>query len=308
MSDTKAITFNRLPILGKPKIEFEDWKFSYERWCKANKVDDNEKLECLISVTEGVARTIVINSLNKPTPDDYATTINKLKEHFKATLPKNSRLLELSTLTIKRGESVTEFNTRFDTLINKVNVTLSDEVILSYYINAFRNFTRTYESLLESEPNSLEDAKKITTKKEKIYNLLGNNRSKIRNFQNNLNKNYNETSSQRNNPRYHNGNYNNYNRNNSFTKDSNINYKNYNNNSSYNNNNNNSRSYPKPYNLNQGIENKRNVFKYPQTTNEELQEITKKLADLKINVCINCQRIGHIIDDCPELNESGHLN
>ncbi len=85
MSDTKAITFNRLPILGKPKIEFEDWKFSYERWCKANKVDDNEKLECLISVTEGVARTIVINSLNKPTPDDYATTINKLKEHFKAT-------------------------------------------------------------------------------------------------------------------------------------------------------------------------------------------------------------------------------
>jgi len=28
MSDTKAITFNMLPILGKPKVEFEDWKFS----------------------------------------------------------------------------------------------------------------------------------------------------------------------------------------------------------------------------------------------------------------------------------------
>ena len=38
MSDTKAIKFNRLPILGKPKVEFEDWKFSYERWCKIKRL------------------------------------------------------------------------------------------------------------------------------------------------------------------------------------------------------------------------------------------------------------------------------
>ncbi|ORX77200.1 hypothetical protein BCR32DRAFT_283408 [Anaeromyces robustus] len=52
MSDTKAITFNRLPILGKPRVEFEDWKFSYERWCSSNKVTEDEKLECLISITD----------------------------------------------------------------------------------------------------------------------------------------------------------------------------------------------------------------------------------------------------------------
>jgi len=192
MSDTKAITFNRLPILGKPHVEFEDWKFSYERWCSSNKVTEDEKLECLISITDGVARTIVINSLNKSNPDDYNTTINKLREHYKSALPKNSRLLELSTIIIKKGESVAEFNTKFDTLLNKVNVALSDEVIISYYINTFRNYVKIYESLLEAEPNSLEDAKKITTKKEKIYNLVGSNKSKDRFFSNNSNRNYTE--------------------------------------------------------------------------------------------------------------------
>jgi len=177
MSDTKAITFNRLPILGKPKVEFEDWKFSYERWCKTNEIDDDEKVECLISITEGTERTIVINSLNKDNPDNYDTTINKLKAHFKSSLPKNSRLLELSTITIKKGETVGDFNTKFDTLLNHVNVQLTDEVIISYYINAFRSIPRTYEALLEEEPKNLEDAKKITTKKEKIYNLIGINKS-----------------------------------------------------------------------------------------------------------------------------------
>jgi len=103
MNDTKAITFNRLPILGKSKVEFEEWKFSYERWCITNKVQEDEKLECLISITDGIAITIVINSLNKSNPDNYDTTIDKLKEHYKSVQPKNSRLLELSTITIKRG-------------------------------------------------------------------------------------------------------------------------------------------------------------------------------------------------------------
>jgi len=301
MSDTKAITFNRLPILGKPRVEFEDWKFSYERWCSSNKVTEDEKLECLISITDGVARTIVINSLNKSNPDDYNTTINKLREHYKSALPKNSRLLELSTIIIKKGESVAEFNTKFDTLLNKVNVALSDEVIISYYINAFRNYVKIYESLLEAEPNSLEDAKKITTKKEKIYNLVGSNKSKGRFFSNNSNRNYTEINIQKNNDKAYNGNYHTFNRNN-FSKNSNKNYYNHNKNSSSSDTNKNT-NYPKFNNMNQGIEYRRNSLKYPQNSNEELQEITKKLADLKINVCLNCQRIGHVQENCPELEE-----
>jgi len=301
MSDTKAITFNRLPILGKPRVEFEDWKFSYERWCSSNKVTEDEKLECLISITDGVARTIVINSLNKSNPDDYNTTINKLREHYKSALPKNSRLLELSTIIIKKGESVAEFNTKFDTLLNKVNVALSDEVIISYYINAFRNYVKIYESLLEAEPNSLEDAKKITTKKEKIYNLVGSNKYKDRFFSNNSNRNYTEINIQKNNDKAYNGNYHTFNRNN-FSKNSNKNYYNHNKNSSSSDTNKNT-NYPKFNNMNQGIEYRRNSLKYPQNSNEELQEITKKLADLKINVCLNCQRIGHVQENCPELEE-----
>jgi len=62
MSDTKTITFNRIPILGQSKVDFDDWKFSYERWCTSNKVEEKEKVECLISVTEGISKKIVINS------------------------------------------------------------------------------------------------------------------------------------------------------------------------------------------------------------------------------------------------------
>jgi len=304
MSDTKAITFNRLPILGKPKVEFEDWKFSYERWCKTNKVDDDEKVECLISITEGTARTIVINSLNKDEPDDYDTTINKLKVHFKSSLPKNSRLLELSTITIKKGESVADFNTKFDTLLNHINIQLSDEVVISYYINAFRSFPKTYETLLEEEPKNLEDAKKITIKKEKIYNLIGTNKS-INKFTQGT-PNY---SHKNNNAKYYSNNYNNYNKSNN-NNNNNNNNKNYSNTNNYNNkpHNYNNPNYQKFNNVNQNVEYRRNTLKYPQPTNDELQEITKKLADLKINVCINCQRIGHVIEDCPELEESEHLN
>ncbi|ORX73426.1 hypothetical protein BCR32DRAFT_249965 [Anaeromyces robustus] len=180
------------------------------------------------------------------------------------------------------GESVDEFNTKFDTLLNKINLKLSDEVIISYYINAFRNFIKTYETLLESESRNLEEAKKIT----RIIHLqitleiiplqvilieiipLQTIQIEIILFQ-----------------------------------ITHRNYYNYNNNLYSNNNN-----FQKSNNLSQGIEYRRNSLRNTQNSNDDLQEITKKLADLKINVCINCQRIGHIVEECPELEDSEHLN
>ncbi len=196
---------------------------------------------------------------------------------------------------------MSEFNVKFDTLVSKIKINLTDEVIISYYINAFRNFTRTYESLLEAEPSTLEDAKKITSRKEKIYNLVESNKSKNSLSQNSQRRNYNERN---NNGKTYSNNYNKINQNSFSNYGINKTYQKYGNI----NKNPNNYSHQKFDNSNQNLEYRKNTFKYPQTTNEELQEITKKLADLKINVCINCQRIGHIVDNCPELNESGHLN
>jgi len=293
MSDLKSINFNRIPILGQPTVEFDDWNFSYTRWCNSNKIDEEEKIECLISITTGIARKIVINSLNKTTPDKYDTIISKLQEHYKGPLPKNSRLLELSTATIKKGESVAEFNIRFETLLNKIRIDLNKEVIISYYINAFRTLTKTYEALLEAEPQNLKDAMQITSKKEKIYKLVESNRSKDkgepnkRNIKSNTQNNYGTyyTST--------------YNKNNTFNnKNNNINNSHNNNYQKYNNNIKPTHNY-----INQNVENRKITLKPTQLQDDELQEITQKLADLKINVCLNCQRIGHVKDDCPELEE-----
>ncbi|ORX77791.1 hypothetical protein BCR32DRAFT_282866 [Anaeromyces robustus] len=43
---------------SKSRVEFENWKFSYERWCLSNKITEDKNLECLISITDGVAKTI----------------------------------------------------------------------------------------------------------------------------------------------------------------------------------------------------------------------------------------------------------
>jgi len=87
MDSAKSITFSRLPVLGHPKTEFNDWKFSFEHWCKINKVPEEEKVEYLTSITEGTARTIVVNCLNKEIPEDYDAILQTLKNHYKKSLP-----------------------------------------------------------------------------------------------------------------------------------------------------------------------------------------------------------------------------
>jgi len=88
----------------------------------------------LISLTAGTARTIVYNSLSKSSPDDYDTFIANLKEHYKKTSSRNTRLLELSTITIKNGEKIPDFDVRFNTLCNDIDLKLDNQVITSYYI------------------------------------------------------------------------------------------------------------------------------------------------------------------------------
>jgi len=86
------------------------------------------------------------------------------------------------------------------------------------------------------------------------------------------------------------------------------NNRNYNHNTNYNNNthyNNLFKSLSKGE-ISKGIEQRRISLKYPQPSPEELNDITEKIAKLKINFCVQCQRIGHLIEECPE-NED-HLN
>jgi len=320
-NSTKAITFNRLPILGKDKVSFEEWHFSYERWCKANKIEEEEdKIEYLISLTTDIARTIVFNSLNKEAPDSYKTIINKLRGHFRVSTSKNARLLELSTVTIKKGERISEFDVRFNTLCNQVNLEISDQVITSYYINAFKNWGKIYEALLEEEPTSLQDAMKITSKKGKIIALMEENKNKYKKLHGVNKKEIKDFNESKN----YNNNYNNYNYRNDYFSTSNSRS----NNKQYNNNNNNYNRYDNKnkhndnYNnnirnnrykmqsreeINKGIEHRMNTLRYPQSTIEDLDDITKKLEQLKINFCVQCKRIGHKMNDCPE-NDESHLN
>ncbi|ORX63737.1 hypothetical protein BCR32DRAFT_307342 [Anaeromyces robustus] len=316
-NQSKSITFNRLPILGSSKTTFDEWKFSFDHWCKTfNITEESEKIDYLLAITDKIARTIVYNSLNKSTPDDYDTILTNLGKHFKKTTSKNSRILELSSITIRKDESISDFDLRFSDLLNQVNktVTMSDVIVTSYYINAYRNWPKIYENLMEEEPITLEGAMKITSKKEKIMNLIKENKEKGTSSKEKL-SNSNST-------RKHTDNhYNNYSYKNvtNFKQPSKSNYEKYNsNNNNYNNQN---KSF---FNNNYYEQNKNNHYNKEKLTNEtnnnpkgklndnDIDEITKKLAGLNLNFCVNCLRIGHNYEECNEKeideNNDDHLN
>ncbi|ORX86084.1 hypothetical protein BCR32DRAFT_275758 [Anaeromyces robustus] len=153
-NQTKTLTFNRLPILGSSKVTFDEWKFSFNHWCETFKViDESEKINYLFAITDKTARTIVYNSLNKSNPDNYETIIKNIGKYYKKTSAKNSRILELSSITIRKDESITEFDLRFSDILNQVSktITLGDIVVTSYYVKAFRNWTKIYESLMKNQ-------------------------------------------------------------------------------------------------------------------------------------------------------------
>ena len=306
---TKAITFSRLPILGEEKVQYEEWKFAFENWCRKYKIENEEKNEYLIAVTTDKARTIVINSLNKAQADSYEIILENLKKRFKPCTPKNVKFLEISTLTIKKGEKVSDFDTKFLQLLNQLQLDGKDYISTPYYINAFRNWSKMYEYLLESEPTKLSDAMEITSKKEKMLKLLEDNKPKSKTQFSNVKKNLNNTNNNNNkNTNFRSFNTDYYNKipfiSNTRTNE-NSSYNNKFRNNNYNNNFTTNRNFYNPVEFNKGVEQRRATLKGSQFTDKELDDITKKLSDLKINLCINCQRIGHIVEECPELN---HLN
>ena len=332
-NQTKSITFNRLPILGSSKSTFDEWKFAFDHWCKTFKVtDETEKVDYLFAITDKTARTIVYNSLNKLKPDNYETILTNLGKHYKKTASKNSRILELSSITIKKDESISDFDLRFSDLLNQVckTVELSEVIITSYYINAFRNWSRIYENLMEEEPTTLEGAMKITSKKEKIMNLIKENKEKSNNIKEKSN-NSNKAIKKNIDTYYNSHQYNSYtnktgtnfiqpirNRNENYNNQNNYNNKynsnNYNNqNKSYPNNEYNNQKNKTNYLSKNNLENNINKKQNDKLNNNEIDEITKKLADLNLNFCVNCLRVGHNSDECyeDEINETDneeHLN
>ncbi|ORX76425.1 hypothetical protein BCR32DRAFT_248751 [Anaeromyces robustus] len=181
----------------------------------------------------------------------------------------------MSTITIRKDEKIFDFYVRFNSLFNQIKLNLNDQA--SYYINAFRNWSKIYEALLE-EPSTLQEAMKITSKKGKIFDLLEESKNKNKNSLNvprkstNSHNNKNEIKTFKNN-QYNN--YRNYNNNykSEFIPSNNNNY----NSNNYNNNVNNRYNIQFRENINKGIEQRRNLLRYPKPTTEELNEITKKL-------------------------------
>ena len=325
-NQSKTITFNRLPILGRSKITFDEWKFAFDHWCRTFKVEEeSEKIDHLFAITESTARTIVYNSLNKSTPDNYETIIKNLSKHYKKAVAKNSKILELSSMMIKKDETITDFDLRFSELLNQVikKVTIPDIIITSYYINVFRNWTKIYESLMEEEPITLEEAMKITGKKEKILNLMKENKGKgsttkdkssnsdskkqTENYHSNYSNKYIPNYIQYNRDNKDSNKFNSFNYNNQ--NKSYYNNNNYSNNKVYNsNNNNNNEQYKNSFNRNKPNNDTNNSQKQKLSTNE-IEEITKRLSDLKISFCVNCMKIGHCDSECNESeNVNDHLN
>jgi len=168
---------------------------------------------------------------------------------------------------------------------------------------------------MEEEPTTLERAMEITGKKEKVMNLMKENKGKgstSREKQLNLDVMKNQSDNNYNN--YHDRNHSIYNRDkNNLNKYNNFNYNNQNKNYLNNQNKNyfdNKNNYNKPYNNNE--QNNNNYYNRNKSLNEsnnnqkfklsndEINEITKRLSDLKISFCVNCMKIGHCEDECKD--------
>ena len=260
------------------------------------------------------------NSLNKTTPDNYDTIIKNLRKYYKKTSAKNSKILELSSITIRKDETITEFDLRFSDILNQVNktVTMSDIVVTSYYVNAFRNWNKIYESLMEEEPTNLESAMEITGKKEKVMNLMKENKGKgisLKEKPSNSNPTKNKQENSYN--KYYNRNYSNYILNNrdknNLNKYNKFNYYNQNKNYlDYKNSFNklyNSDEQNNNYYIRNKPKNEINNNQKSKLNNDEINEITKRLSDLKISFCVNCMKVGHSKEECVEnKNNEDYLN
>lgn len=251
-----------IPILGGEKeVDFENWKYAFEKFCTDHKIENSEKLENLWKVTENEIKDIVLDQIKKKDEGSYDEAIKKIETYY---LGDNIYVscIEFMSISINDKEQIIQFNNRFSKEYKKIKdkAEISDKMAVSIYIKALTKRKYIKEKLLDEKPealnlvNAMELAKSKDRPIEEISKKDVTYNSKKNTFWNNKNYEYNKNKQNRG-------------------------YMDNNKNKHYNNNNNYFRT------------NKKRTFEGDERKYFKREKLNPK-------VCFRCQQPGHIAKNC----------